>query len=159
MFSVSKSPEHQINSNMLGKDRTRRKQNRNMHIITNWIKQIKLWKAYHTKTKHVQGLADGKDKAFACTPQQNTMKQNHYLQVHGWVKNCKIASVYLVTIRIMGYCLVLLYIFNAVRWSKTELIYTPRHGEKLLRNLLCLSVLDGDFTLYLIYIYCSASDL
>ena len=56
-----------------------------MHI-TNWIKQIKLWRAYHTKTKAVLGLADVKDKAFACTPQQIAMEQNHYLQVHGWVK-------------------------------------------------------------------------
>lgn len=42
----------------------------------------------------------------------------------------------------MGYCPVLLYIFNAVQLSKS-LIYTPRHGEKLLLNLLRLKVLVG----------------
>ena len=30
----------------------------------------------------------------------------------------------------MGYCPVLLYIFNAIQLSKS-LIYMPRHGEKL----------------------------
>ena len=42
----------------------------------------------------------------------------------------------------MGYCPVLLYIFNAVQLPKS-LIYTPRHGEKLLLNLLHLKVLVG----------------
>ena len=60
----------------------------------------------------------------------------------------------------MGYCLVLLNnIFNAVRLSKS-LFYTPRHGEKLLRNLPFLSVLDGRLdALFNLHLLQSASDL
>lgn len=83
---------------------------------------------------------------------QTNMKQKHYLQVHGisYQQGALNRGVYLVTIRIMGYCLVLLYIFNAVQlFTEVKL----RRIEKLILHAaarretkaiyLCLHVLLG----------------